>query len=57
MIKDAQGKEVKIGDKVAYVKHGYMQMQFGVVESFTPKSVKLVSGITRLPEQFVVLGV
>lgn len=56
MIKDAAGREVFIGDKVAYVTRGYMEIRFGVVESFTPKSVKLSSGLTRLPNQFVVLG-
>lgn len=56
MILDAAGKEVFIGDKVAYVKQGYMHMHFCVVESFTAKSVKLASGLTRLPNQFVVLG-
>lgn len=56
MIKDAAGKEVVIGDRIAYVQRGYMEIRFGVVESFTAKSAKLASGTTRLPHQFVVFG-
>ena len=55
-ILDAENKEVKIGDRVAYVKRGYMEIRFGKVASFTPKSIKLVCGTTRLPCQFVVIG-
>ncbi len=41
-IKDAAGKEVKVGDKVAYASKGYMSLNFGVVDSFTAKSIRIV---------------
>jgi len=55
-ILDADKKEVKIGDRVAYVKRSHMEICFGKVASFTPKSVKLECGSTRLPWQFIVIG-
>lgn len=46
-IKDAAGKEVKVGDKVAYASKGYMSLNFGVVDSFTAKSIRIVIGKQR----------
>ena len=38
---------VKVGDKVAYATQGYMSLNFGVVDSFTAKSIRMVIGKER----------
>lgn len=46
-ILDATGKEVKVGDKVAYATQGYMSLNIGVVDSFTTKSIRMIVGKAR----------
>ncbi len=38
-MKDVQGKELKVGQNVAYNDGHYVGVRVGVIESFTPKRV------------------
>lgn len=71
MIKDAQEKEVKVGDKVAFGQagRGAQELEIGVVSKLTEKGVKIeqpyynkwndtntVKEHYRIAKAFVVLG-
>jgi hypothetical protein len=43
-ILDAAGKEVKIGDRVAYASKGYMSLNIATVQGFTPKGIRMIVG-------------
>jgi hypothetical protein len=47
VILDAAGKEVKIGDRVAYASKGYMSLNIANVQGFTPKGIRMVVGEER----------
>lgn len=46
-ILDAAGKEVKIGDRVAYASRGYMSLNIATVQGCTPKGIRMVVGKER----------
>jgi len=52
IVKDSEGTQLYIGDKIAYIRCNYNDIQRGTVQKINPKSVK-VDGTTKFPSQIL----
>lgn len=50
-MKDVDGKELKIGDKVAYCVVGYSELCVGVISKFTPKACRIGKDVSCITNQ------
>lgn len=52
IVKDSEGTQLFIGDKIAYIRCNYNDIKRGTIEKINPKSVK-VNGTTKFSTQIL----